>query len=252
LKPWVKGISCYKINNFDKACEENIQENNIDNLLSSKDDVYTIYKHDITQISDNDLYMKEHYLDSIPFASRKIWALFFNTVIKLYPDYEDVLKQFSYGHYMYCFNMFIMKKDLFKEYCEFTFNIMNKIFEDSFQNSDRIAPRHMGFLAEYITTLFLLKLEQRGCKIKHLNTIFIENPENSKDSQTVVCQKKLKFFSINEKPTHKEIQILGIKIKLKKKKKIDTIANWENLEKRLSRLENKISDLQEEIITRHH
>lgn len=246
MTPWLKGIPCYKVSTFDQACEENVREENIYNLLTSSADVYTIKKHDVRKEYENDLYMKEHYLCTIPWAKRSLWNLLCDTVNTLYPDYREILNEFSYGSHMYCFNMFIMRKELFHKYCEFSFNIMKHIAAcvDTSSFTDPMELRYMGYLAEYITTLFLLKLEKDGYKIQHLDTIFIQDKQCSEEKAP---KRPSKLFSVSRNRTHKIIRICGITIKLRRPVNYD--SQFEHLEQSLKWLENKVSDLQEAMIT---
>jgi hypothetical protein len=244
MAPWLKAIPCYKMPAFNTACEENIKEENIYNLLSSEADVYTIKKYDVRQMLENNLYMKEHYICTIPFAKRTLWTLLYDTVNTLYPEYKEILEEFSYGPYMYCFNMFIMKKDLFHQYCEFSFNVMEHIAaqvdSSSFTNPTEL--RYMSYLAEYITTLFLLKLEKDGHKIQHLDTIFIEE----QPSPVKKRKKSLKLFAIQKTGNHKIIHICGLKFKFRIAR--NYYADLAHMSYVLWRLENKVSDLQEMLL----
>jgi hypothetical protein len=98
---------------------------------------------------------------------------------KLFPEYCDELQQLNSTTSHYCFNMFVMRRDLFFEYCEIVFPILDSLQEKvaSCDFSPRLR-RAPAFLAEYLTTLFILKCKNRGLRIKELNVSYIENSDD--------------------------------------------------------------------------
>lgn len=48
------------------------------------------------------------------------------TVIELYPEYADAVQEFRTDHYAYWYNMFIMKREIFLEYSEWLFSILQE------------------------------------------------------------------------------------------------------------------------------
>ena len=94
------------------------------------------------------------------------------------PEYRDELQQLNSTTSHYCFNMFVMRRDLFFEYCEIVFPILHRLQEQvaTWNCSPRLK-RAPAFLAEYLTTLFILKCKSRGFRIKELNISYIENSD---------------------------------------------------------------------------
>lgn len=79
----------------------------------------------------------------------------------IYPLFEKYLKGKINGPQK---NMFIMRKDLFFEYCEFIFPCMFAVwekFKDTIENPSN--NRLIGILAEYVTAFWLTYLKERGC-----------------------------------------------------------------------------------------
>ena len=118
--------------------------NNVDILIHSKlgmknKNIYeNLYLSHHAEISKLDAYIK-------------------NEMPNYYSAYNEVLYQrkfMSYG------NIFIMKKELFFEYCEFMFKILSIIpIEDH-------SKRLHGFLAEFLSNVFYLYKEQQGFIVK--------------------------------------------------------------------------------------
>ena len=83
-------------------------------------------------------------------------------------------------------NLFIMKKKMFEEYCEFIFPILFKL-EKMIDTStyDGYQKRQCAFLAERLTSLFLFSKKQQGYRFKTIGTFFFEDwkPQNSTDKR---------------------------------------------------------------------
>ena len=83
-------------------------------------------------------------------------------------------------------NLFIMKKKMFEEYCNFVFPMLfalEKIIDTS--TYDGYQKRQCAFLAERLTSLFLFAKKQQGYKSKTIGTFFFEDwkPQNSTDKR---------------------------------------------------------------------
>jgi len=248
--PLFPGMCCYKVNSFDNEVINNLKTDKVLNTLSDNPDCLVVKKYDIRNLTNNNLYMREHYINTIPGAKRQVWNAFYRTVKKLYPEYSKIMDNFTYGHSMNCFNMFIMKKDLFFRCAEFYFNILKEVDKqiDS-KNFTAQELRFCGYIGEYILTLFVMKLEEnRNYYIKPLDTIFIENT----DWIEIIKNKsfwKYKLLSLSQTPTHKTFSLLGIRLKFRKRTStnqlMSTLARQERM---LNILTNKVSELQEEIL----
>ncbi len=96
----------------------------------------------------------------------------------------------------YFCNMFIMKKDIFNEYCEFIFDVLENFEKNNdISNYDQYQYRVSGFLAERLTNVFIQYLQsQDKYKIKEQQTLFIDNtdpkalltPVKKKDNVAIV------------------------------------------------------------------
>ena len=83
-------------------------------------------------------------------------------------------------------NLFIMKKKMFEEYCDFIFPILFKL-EKMIDTStyDGYQKRQCAFLAERLTSLFLFAKKQQGYKSKTIGTMYFSDwkPQNSTDKR---------------------------------------------------------------------
>lgn len=137
-----------------------------DIILPRKEDIRrnnessTIYdqyeeRHNISDLDYCIDFIKEHYPDIAP--------------------YTETLHT-SVGYF---YNMFIMKKELFEEYCSFIFDVLGNFEANNDISQYNVQQyRVTGYLAERLTNVFIqYLLGQDKYKVKELQTIFIENTD---------------------------------------------------------------------------
>ncbi len=93
-----------------------------------------------------------------------------------FPEYYDISNKYLEQNESYFFNMFIMKKDLFFEYCNFLFEILLDYHKST--NYDLLSAgnqRLPGFLAERLSGIFFYKLKKDGYKIKPCKDLIYED-----------------------------------------------------------------------------
>lgn len=89
---------------------------------------------------------------------------------------ESVLRHSSNAKEGYFLNMFILKKELFEEYCSNLFSFLD-ILEKNIEipMEDNYQKRVLGFLGERFTNLYFIYLKENGKKLKEYPIIWIEN-----------------------------------------------------------------------------
>lgn len=106
------------------------------------------------------------------------------TVTNLYPDYADAVQEFRTGHYAYWYNMFIMKKNVFENYSEWLFHILEvSELNIDFSKYNQQETRTLAFMAERLLSIYLIKLQkdQPELKIKHLKMTMVLHTEKPSD-----------------------------------------------------------------------
>ncbi|MBR3631537.1 MAG: DUF4422 domain-containing protein [Elusimicrobiaceae bacterium] len=241
---WFPGMPIYKIAAQDASCEKNLYPEAILATLKEQADCYVIKPYDIRQFAPGDLYMKHHFLNYVPGSRRDVWNQFVQVVCDVTPDYVPYLRQFMYGHTLHACNMFIMKKDLFFEYSSFCFRVLKeldkRVDSSSFKGQEE---RFLGFLGEYLLTIFVMKLQQESSrKISYLDALFLTEKNSS------FTKKLSDYFAIINTSTHKVLVLFGKQIKLKRHNRARLLVKrLEMQEKQLAVLESKITDLEEEL-----
>lgn len=253
-KTWLPGMSLYRFECINKDYLKLLSDEKILSQLSDNPDVIVLKPYNINLFSNNDLYMREHYISTILGAKRINWDVFYDVISDLYPQYKNILDKFTYGNKIVCCNMFVMRRDIFKRCADFYFSILSEVdkrIDSSLYDSQEL--RFLGFLGEYILTLFVMILEEENqTKIKYLNGTFIENTDENSLINCFAIKKIARwFFEMTNINHHKQITICGIKIKIKMKKREMVFNIREHLyyqSAELKILENKISELQKELI----
>ncbi len=77
--------------------------------------------------------------------------------IKMYDEsYEESIKKYGESNLFIAFNMSIMKKDVFDEYCKFVFFVAEKIEERYSELGTIRQDRYMGYIMENLLGIFIL------------------------------------------------------------------------------------------------
>ena len=71
--------------------------------------------------------------------------------------------------------MFVMKKKIFEDYCEFIFPILFELEKQiDFTGYDNYQKRQLSFLAERLTSLFIYSKKNQGYRVKSLEPLYFE------------------------------------------------------------------------------
>lgn len=90
-------------------------------------------------------------------------------ILNNYPQYKESIKDFFDNNHIGHFRlMYIMRKEIFRDYCEWIFPILNKIYIDSdFSNMSQYESRSVGMVAERLFGLWLFHHKKQS-NFKHL------------------------------------------------------------------------------------
>ena len=95
-----------------------------------------------------------------------------NVIKKLYPDYLDEFDDLKKRRSAHMFNMFIMKKEIFDDYCKWLFDILFEL-EKKVDNTqyDNFHARFYGRISELLLDVYLRK---NNICYKEINFIYME------------------------------------------------------------------------------
>lgn len=123
----------------------------------TEEDLYRIKNHDIDVILP---YPTIHYPSADEHHKRYLkasdWEAMVRSVKEISPEYAKKLEEIFLQPYFYNYNMFIARKRIFKEYCDWVFPILERTEELSTPKGSERADRYIGYLGESLTTLFFM------------------------------------------------------------------------------------------------
>lgn len=103
-----------------------------------------------------------------------------------YPEIYPYAMQYLNGYYYVGFNCFIMKKNIFNEYCSYLFDTLNYVEEilnnsNEYESYSKKRMQTYALIGEISTGIYAYFLEQKNIKVKHLPLIFFKNSEKQKE-----------------------------------------------------------------------
>ncbi|MBD5401705.1 DUF4422 domain-containing protein [bacterium] len=226
--------------------EEFISENYLNNIGLNSENINKICNnYDLVVTEDSDLSIinnarniKEDYAMTIAGTKVEDFELMVKILNQQHPEFTSLINQKIIGHQKSLYQMFIMKKELFFEYCEFLFNILFELEKQTdFTNYSINGKRSLGYLAEELLAVFVwMKEIDPNIKIKKLGCTLIEYPYADQTLNEILkkgCPKlveylffKLKSFFLNgvEKQINKE-RYQGIRNQRKAYKKLQRLLS---------------------------
>ncbi|MCT6588740.1 DUF4422 domain-containing protein [Pantoea dispersa] len=120
------------------------------------------------------------------------------SLLKLYPEYESAVDEFNKASDGYYTNMFVMKRELFIEYSQWLFSVLEDFEKDfALKNYTTQEKRVIGHISERLLNIFII-YKERTKKIikKELQRTFIKNETfngklspafNEKNVPVVIC-----------------------------------------------------------------
>ena len=73
--------------------------------------------------------MREHFYKGLLAQKAEVFDIFEEVIKQYYPEYAQTFEEFKNGTTMFCCNSFIMPKNLFFEYSEILFGVLEKVDE---------------------------------------------------------------------------------------------------------------------------
>lgn len=150
---------------------------NDENILAACQNYDLVVSKDAALDLLNNRNLREDFANTIKGSKVKDFDLMVDIIQKDYPKYSDVLDANINGYKKSLYQMFIMKKELFFEYCEFLFGVLFKLEEQiDFEDYSINGKRTLGYLAENLLSIFVWKKETENLKILKLGVTQVEFP----------------------------------------------------------------------------
>lgn len=101
------------------------------------------------------------------------WDICMEIVIEKFPEYKNSIAEYlEKGSKFYIGNMFIAKRQIMNEYCNWLFTILFETEKRITFSEDPYQKRVIGFLSERLFTLYIL---HKKFKLKELPILFVES-----------------------------------------------------------------------------
>ncbi len=147
--------------------------------LVSKYDVIITERKDLTAMPDHFSSSKDQYKKAKKLHYRDYQTML-DIIDEKYPQYSEYAKEFAEGHISCFCNMYILRKDIFFDYCEWMFAVL-----EEFCNRTKMkyysteALRTPGHLSERLFNIYLLKLikEKPELRVKEVQCVAIQNTD---------------------------------------------------------------------------
>ncbi len=167
-----EGYSFFIFPTKDDSYEEDIGLNNerVSELLGIYDAIFVKKSSTSACNSPNfkALFFSEHK------SIAKDYDLCKSIIVEKFPEYETIINKLEGGAYLYRYNMFVLKKDLFFRYCEFVFSIFEELYEKVETSTHDI--NAYSTITEFLYSLFVLKVySEKKHKVKELYTTLVRN-----------------------------------------------------------------------------
>ena len=104
------------------------------------------------------------------------WSVLGHAIEVLSPEYKDAYITVSNSIFYYAYNMFIAKREVLNDYCEWLFKILYYCEDKIGSKDDAYQNRYVGFLAERLLTIYISKHSELNVKVAHKH--FIETKVN--------------------------------------------------------------------------
>lgn len=189
------GYSVKFVNSMDDNYIEAIglDKTTIHNTLS-KYDMVVVKKANMHYLKCNNA--KEDFLKNVPCARYTDYYSLLNMVKKIFPEYKKQIDTLEQGPYRYFYHMFIMKKETFYEYMNFMFSVLFELEKEiDFTDRGTRGKRVMGYLGEFLLSLFVWKKYEENLRIKEVYASCILN--NQDKTLDKIKNKNVFAFFIN-------------------------------------------------------
>lgn len=135
-----------------------ISDNELERVLSEGVDIIsTIPSIPYENYSIAEMYSMVHYACD--------WTLFLEIFANIHPEDYELLINLSQKKSFHACNMNIYKAQIYEEYSKWLFPVLEQFYNKSPEKTDIYSKRDVGFIAEFLTSVFVEKISQNGGKV---------------------------------------------------------------------------------------
>lgn len=85
---------------------------------------------------------------------------------EFYPEYSDKLISILESNYIYNYNMMVTRKDIFDDYCNWTFPVLEKVIDVCHNRNIEFTNRFVSYLSEAMTSLYFVYNSKYGSGLR--------------------------------------------------------------------------------------
>ncbi len=143
------------------------------NILSSTEVETLLRQHDILLPKPRNYFIEtnySHYIHAHPVESMEQTK---DILLRRFPDYKDAFETVMKRTKAHRFNMFVMKKELFHDYCDWLFSILSELeYTLDISGYNAYNQRIFGFVSERLMDVYL---EKNKLRYRELPVLFMES-----------------------------------------------------------------------------
>ena len=138
-------------------------------------DIVTVKKWNVASAKSKNNY--DHYANSDSKLHIKDYDLTISILEEKYPSYKDDIMKYNESFYGYYTNIFIMRRDLFNQYCEWLFGILFELEKRiDISQYDFQEARVYGYISEWLFGIFMTHLQANSnVRVKELQRTIVHN-----------------------------------------------------------------------------
>lgn len=102
------------------------------------------------------------------------WEVMLKAIEGLTPEYMREAEELQSGRYYNAYNMFLMRREILEDYCEWLFPILSYCEAYCKEKRDTYQNRYLGFLAEHLMAIYFLH-HKNSYKIVYARKHFVED-----------------------------------------------------------------------------
>lgn len=151
-----------------------LDDDTIKHILQDTD-VVTVKKWNVASAKSKSNY--DHYANSDSKLHIKDYDLAISILEKMYPSYKDDIMTYNKSLYGYYTNIFVMRRDIFNEYCEWLFGILLELEQRiDISQYDYQEARIYGYISEWLFGIFITHLQRNSdVRLKELQRTIVHN-----------------------------------------------------------------------------
>ena len=158
-----------------------LNERNVEEIIRQYD-ILTVNPWSVNNAGSKNNY--DHYATSDPKIHIKDYDLTLKILQQKYPEYKIDIQKYNASEKGYYTNIFIMRKYIFNQYCQWLFDILFEVEKRvDISNYSFQEARIFGYLSEWLFGIYITHIKRTTkLKIKELQRTIIKYPELDKTS----------------------------------------------------------------------